>query len=324
MSVKKKGIDFMIDLFDATRNHIKFSEVIIPLSLFLYASKIYSTYNQPTALVIPEGELIQTQKLISKKGIFTLSGGKDSLAVFLKNRNKFSEVKCFYVRGITPYVKDSEFHRAKKISEILNVTLEEIILDFNTYTSLPESVIKNQMIYAIIMDKLDSTPLAIGFGGTNELGPQSMCFYHDHPDAFKLFHQFAIQSWGEHNLIPFVKDELESYSIIYELAPRLVNMISSCMTPADKKDEVREWIQKEFGIELENEYQCGACYKCAEEQIIAKRFYNRIIPEKYNLFCQSVIIDKCLFEKHNLNGFVPANYLAKLGINSVRELLIKE
>jgi hypothetical protein len=298
----------MIDLFEATRDHTNFKQIIVPPELSSYVSELYKAYTQPLDLILTNGVLIKADTPQSDYGIFTLTGGKDSLAVFLKNRQLY---------GITPYVGNSEREQAESIANKLNVNLETVDLNFNGTTTLVESVIKNQMIYALIMNKLDKNPLAIGFGGTSELGPQSMCFYHDNPHAFENFRQFAISSWGNHELMPFLKDEVESFEVIYANAPDLINMISSCMTPINEKISKREQIQQKFGVSLDNPYQCGVCYKCAEEQIIAKKYHGRKIPLDYENFCKTVIINKCLFEKHNLNRFEPTAYLAKLGITSV-------
>lgn len=50
-------------------------------------------------------------------------------------------------------------------------------------------------------------------------------------------------------------------------------------------------------------------------------FYKDNISEDYKNFCKAVLIEKCVFEKHNLNGLVAHKYLTRLNINSVTELL---
>lgn len=93
------------------------------------------------------------------------------------------------------------------------------------------------------------------------------------------------------------------------------------MTPQIKKFILREETERIFGISLSNEYQCGSCYKCAEEQVISSRFHGRNLPKKYLRYCESLLIDKCVFENHNINGFVPYEYLKKIGIKSIFDLI---
>jgi len=312
--MKQSGIEFMLDLFDATRNHIDFSEVCVPESLSEYVKSLYEKYSQDVSKVSCDCELIHSFNPRKNSAVFTITGGKDSIATFLKSRNKFNSYRCFYVKGITPYVKERELESARIIADMLDFELETIDLGFDYTTSLVESVIKNQMIYALVLDNLGYTPSHIGFGGTKELGPQSMCFYHDSTDAFEKFSVFARSAWGEHTVMEFQKDEIESYRIIYENAPQIISHLSSCMTPEDKKNKIRKEVTQRFGLFLENEYQCGACYKCAEEQIIAKEFFGRKISEDYANFCRTVLIDKCTKESHNMNGLVPKEYLSKLNI----------
>ena len=319
--MRKTGIEFMQDLFDATRNHNQFQPVVIPPELETYVEALYHAYNHPTSLVEPSGQLIPACDDKSESAVFTFSGGKDSLATFLMNRNRFPSFDCFYVTGITPYVKNEEYKRAVALAERLGIELKSVDLGMSNDTTLVESVIKNQMIYALVMETIGYTPAGIGFGGTLELGPQSMCFFHDSNEAFSLFQHFASVAWGEHELMPYSKDEIEAYRIIVEENPELVKMLSSCMAPADHKSRIRADIEEKFDIQLENKYQCGACYKCAEEQLVLSTFHGRSIPERYARFCKAVLVDKSVFEEHNLNGLVPHHYLRKLGISSVVELI---
>ncbi|PIZ52389.1 hypothetical protein COY27_00500 [Candidatus Woesearchaeota archaeon CG_4_10_14_0_2_um_filter_33_13] len=319
--MEKTGIGFMRDLFSATRNHRQFQPVVIPQELETYVEALYQAYKQPTNLIDPSGQLVPTSKEKSESAVFTFSGGKDSLATFLMNQKHFPSFDCFYVTGITPYVKDEEYKRAIALAESLGIELKSVDLGMSNDTTLVESVIKNQMIYALVMETIGYTPAGIGFGGTLELGPQSMCFFHDSNEAFSLFQHFASVAWGEHELMPYSKDEIEAYRIIVEENPELVKMLSSCMAPADHKSRIRADIEEKFDIQLENKYQCGACYKCAEEQLVLSTFHGRSIPERYARFCKAVLVDKSVFEEHNLNGLVPHHYLRKLGISSVVELI---
>jgi hypothetical protein len=319
--MKKSGFEFVKDLFNATRNHKLFNKIIIPPELADYTLKLYERYNQPLKLVIPEGELIKSNKNKSDKAIFTFSGGKDSLATFIKYKEQFQSFECFYILGITPFLKEEEYKRANNLAQKLNVQLKTINLEISNKTSLLESVIKNQMIYALIMEKYEKLPLAIGFGGTQELGPQSMCFYHDTNESFQLFHKFSSISWGEHKILPFLKDEVEAYDIIMSKNSSLENSISSCMTPIEKKEEVRKEIETKFKVSLSNDFQCGACYKCAEEKIILHKYHGKELSKEYEKFCKAIIMDKCVFEEHNLNGLIAHKYLKKLGIETTLELI---
>ncbi len=319
--MEKTGIEFMRDLFDATRDHTAFAQVLVPPELADYAKALYGHYNQSLDLIDFRGRLIKSEKKKTDKTAFTLSGGKDSLATFLMNRDRVNEFDCFHVVGITPYVKEEEYGRAQNLAKKLGLNLQRIDLGMDNSTSLVESVIKNQMIYALVMEKFEGIPTSIGFGGTLELGPQSMCFYHDTNESFQLFHQFATAAWANHELLPYSRDEVDAYATIMKADPSLRNYISSCMTSIDKKQEVRKITQSHFGVVLDNEYQCGTCYKCAEEKVIMSKFHGDSLPKDYEQFCKAVLIDKCVFEEHNMNGLVAHKYLTRLGITSVTDLL---
>lgn len=307
----KKGIEFVFDLFEATR-HQKFRQVILPKELVSYASRLYALYEQNPALVVPEGELIPEIKPSSQDAVFSFSGGKDSLAAFLLHKDKFEpNIICTYIQGVSPKYPE-EFSRAKQIATTLDIKLSVLKLEVDNKTWLPESVIKNQLIYAMILDNRQTLPKAIGFGGTKAVGPQSMAFYHDSPSAFELFHSFAQVGWGQHELLEFVEDEIESYRIIDAKRPDLFNLLTSCMCAADEKSVIRKNIQGKFRVILENEYDCGQCYKCAEKAMISKKFFHRTYSEEYIRFCEEVLIDK-VNSPYHMNG-IPKDYLAKLDI----------
>ncbi len=206
-TIKKTGIEFMYDLYKATAKK-KCKPIVVCPELYPYVKQLYKLYEQPLDLISKKGKLIPKRKKKNNKAIVAVSGGKDSLATLFDTINKFGDkVECFHVMNINRlYPKEKE--NVMKIARHLNLKLNKINFPiFKTW--LPESIIKNQMIYALILEKYPYLPKAIGFGGTNDIGPQSMAFFHDSRKAFKLFHEFAKKSWGNHALIPFLKDEIQ-------------------------------------------------------------------------------------------------------------------
>jgi hypothetical protein len=314
--IKKTGIEFMVDLFESTRKK-SFKEIVIPRELYPYVNKLYTLYEQPVELIKRNGILIPAKKNKSNKALFSLSGGKDSLSVLLKNKKRFEpNVECFYIKNISP-LYNKEISNAINLSKKLEIKLNLLnFFDFidDNKTWLPESVIKNQMIYAMVLENYSELPLAIGFGGTRKIGPQSMAFYHDSPDAFGKFYEYAKIAWGDHELVPFVEDEVESYTIINKnCSEGIFNLLASCMCKPEEKLKVRKEIISRFNIMLTNNYDCGRCYKCAEKIIIHSNFFGRKYPESYLKFCMEVLKDK-VNSPYNMNG-VPIEYLKKLGIN---------
>lgn len=300
----KTGIEFMKDLFESTR-YRDFKEVQVPPSLYPYAYLLFRLYNQPTGLVDDSGVLVPNYKEESDVSVFSFSGGKDSIASYLKHVERFSPNDLFYVSGISPLYPE-EVSRARIIADELGEHLTEAELGLDNKTWLPESVIKNQYIYSMIMEHYPFRPRAVGFGGTVEVGPQSMAFFHDSPEAFNLFHRFAEESWGRHTLIPFLQDEFESYELLSK-HPELIPLVASCHGMPEKKEADRMEIKRRFGVELENKYDCGKCYKCAEKGII---IHGKDYPKEYLEYCMDVITKK-VYSEYNMNG-VPTEYLRKM------------
>ena len=298
------GIEFMRELFESTR-YGEFKEVQVPPSLYPYAYLLYRLYNQPTELVHDSGILVPNLKEQSGVSVFSFSGGKDSIGSYLKHGERFSPNDLFYVSGASPLYPE-EINRTRLIADELGEHLTEDELGLDNDTWLSESVIKNQFIYSIIMEHYPFIPRAVGFGGTVEVGPQSMAFFHDSQEAFRLFHRFANESWGRHTLIPFLQDEFESYDMLMK-RPELIPLLVSCHGIPEQKESDRLEIKERFGVELENEYECGKCYKCAEKGIIT---HGNEYPKDYLDYCLDIITQKT-YSEHNMNG-IPTEYLRKI------------
>lgn len=309
----------MNDLYLATANS-KFSEVTVCPELYPYVKLVYEAYDNPISLIEKNGVLKKTIKPTKKVSVFTVSGGKDSLSTYLKERTN-NNLLC-HVLDINP-LYPSEKDVVKKLYKIFDEKIS--FFDFSlkdVKTWLPESVIKNQMIYALILDSLDFLPSSIAFGGTKKVGPQSMAFFHDNPLAFKLFYRFAKKAWGKHRILDFVEDEVEAYKIIYENSPENIDYyIGSCMSKYEDKEKIRRSIERKFKIKLDNSYDCGTCYKCVEKVLIKNKYWRVEYPKEYLEFCRKIIMNK-IQETLKFNGCpkeclkerYPQKYLEKMEI----------
>jgi hypothetical protein len=311
MTIEKTGLEYMIDLFMATKEK-KFKKIIICPELYSYTKTLYRLYNQPLRLVKKTGVLKPIIKEKEKYISVAFSGGKDSLATLLRAMKKYKHVKCFYVMGMSP-LYPNEKRQTFKVADYLRIKLNKINLKLNEKLWLTESVIKNQLIYAAIMENDKKRPIAIGFGGTKEIGPQSMAFFHDSKKSFYLFHEFAKKAWGSHKLLPLLKNEIESYLILNKLgSTKLYSMTASCMTPPTDKKNVRKDIEKRFKVKLSNQYECGGCYKCVEKALINSMFFHKKYPKEYIDECKR-LIKKKVDTTFNMNGY-PHKYLKRLGL----------
>ncbi len=325
MTFEKKGIDYMYDLYLATSKK-KFTKVVVCPELYPYAKLIYEAYDNPISLIDNSGKLLFSRKKRKKPFfVFLVSSGKDSLATFFKHRKKQKKQnKLVHVLNINP-LYPFEKKLAKRIFKLLRLNVDFFNFKLRkTGLWLPESVIKNQMIYAFVLEKLDFLPLAIGFGGTRYVGPQSMAFFHDNFLAFKLFHEFANKAWGTHKLLPFLDDEIMAYQILFKKAPTSVlNILGSCMADYKEKGKIKRSVETKFNFSISNKYECGKCYKCAEKAIIEDKFLNKKYPKKYLSFCKKIISDK-IKETLKLNGYpasclkqrFPKHYLERMGFRN--------
>lgn len=321
--VFKTGIEYMFDLYKATSKP-KFDKICLCPELAEYAKLIYEAYDNKITLIDSSGKLEKKHKVKKKVSVFSVTGGKDSTAVFLKNKNcKDTKDYGCHILNIN-LLYPSEKEKVESMASLLNLKVQFIESGLkNTKTFLPESVIKNQMIHALILEKIDFLPQYLGFGGTKNIGPQSMAFFHDHPKAFEAFHKFANSSWGNHEFLPFLEDEIESYQIINSSnISHLKEGLASCMTQQNKKRVMRESVQKKYEIMLANEYDCGKCYKCVEKAIIEEKYFGVAYPNRYLKFCRDIIIKK-IEEVLTFNGYpsqllktrIPYHYLTRMGIS---------
>lgn len=303
-------IKLLMDLFEATREK-DFKKVTVHSSLYEYTYLLYRLYDQPTSLIEKTDEIEISHKPRKEIDIYTITGGKDSLGVYLKNRKINNKENLYYVQGINvPYPE--EINIATEIAQKIGKKIELIDIGINPNTWLQDSVIKNQFIYGLVLDHLPYLPAKIGFGGTKKLGPQGMAFFHDSVVAFELFHEFAKLSWGDHELAEFTEDEEESYALIYKNYPYLLGNLSSCMTHKEDKKQLRENVTKKYNITSDNEYSCLSCYKCCERAIILNKNHDFVYNKEYLDFCKSILIEK-VFSEYHMNGY-PIDYLLKLDL----------
>ncbi len=309
-NIAKTGMGFVFDLYKATLT-AEFQAVTLPPGLIPYAERLYTMYKQNVGLLDDKGELVTTNPQSIDVGLFSFSGGKDSLAVFLKHRHRYSGTICCYVAGASPaYI--GEHSRAQDVATRLGVSLRTIQLRRGKNGFLQESVIKNQLIHAMMLDEF-GLPQGIGFGATEMVGLQSMAFFHDSKQAFELFHRFAEIAWGDHEFAPFLEDEVDSYNTIFQTGHEdLLNFTASCMTRPHLKRSLRLDVENRFGQVSYNDYDCCACYKCAEKAFILNRYFDREYVGDYLDFCKDLILEKAR-SPHKMNGF-PAQCLGKLGL----------
>lgn len=303
------GVEFMQKLYQATAPRNCRPVNVCP-ELYPYAAELYGRYQQPVERVTQTGRLIRARKEKRDIELVALSGGKDSLAMLLKHLEPNKAPECYYVNGIN-HLDPAEQTYVKSISSTLGVTLHTIEFSSSAKLWLPESIIKNQMIYALVMDSYPGLPKEIGFGYTRNVGPQSMAFFHDSMKSFDLFHEFAVQAWGPHDMMEPLEDEVESFTVIREKAPpALSDNLASCMSREEDKAMSRRELQNRFGILLSNRYSCGLCYKCAEKAIIEHDFFNVPYPDHYLKECRKILLDKAN-ATIAMNGY-PLDYLKKL------------
>lgn len=303
------GIEFMQELYEATAPRNCRPVNVCP-ELYPYAAELYRKYQQPVERITQTATLLRARKETRDTRLVALSGGKDSLALLLKHLGRDEGLECYYVNGVNR-LDPAEQTIVKSISAKLGLTLHTIEFHSNAELWLPESIIKNQMIYALVMDSYPGLPKEIGFGYTRKIGPQSMAFFHDSMKSFDLFHEFAVQAWGPHDMMEPLEDEVESFTVIREKAPiGLSDSLASCMSREEDKAMSRRELQNRFGVALSNDYSCGLCYKCAEKAVIEHDFFNVPYPDHYIKECRKILLDKAN-ATIAMNGY-PLDYLKKL------------
>jgi len=139
-----------------------------------------------------------------------------------------------------------------------------------------------------------------------------MAFFHDSTKSFEMFHKFAVKSWGNHKIMPYLEDEVESYEIIRKMAPlEVLDVLGSCMTEDKFKKEKQKELKEKYKVVLDNGYACGLCYKCAEKSVIDSLFFNADYPKGYLKQCRRILLEKAN-STIQMNGY-PYGYLQKLG-----------
>lgn len=219
------------------------------------------------------------------------SGGKDLLANVLMLKSLGYRPILFFVKGIN-YKYTSEYATAKRLSAILDLPFVEYKMIVRGKNEYAENPIKNQLIFAIMLDyglKKGITHYSFGTyldSPTDELSFEYMLS--DSSQMFDTFMTFVNQIYPEVDAPMFLNDCCEAYKIIIDTDKSLLKYTNSCMSPIRYVNGYVSRAKKTYGIDLLPN-RCPSCYKCCTEAIILNEFGVTNYPEVYINHCKDVI-----------------------------------
>lgn len=164
LSKKVTLLQAIIILYQATLNGKDYKAVKVPEELYDYAIGLYELKGFDTELVTVDLKVIPCDfKKDKDLTIYLYTGGKDSLASWLKYKDDTKKAKLFHVHGLNQ-LYPLEVAMVEKHRDLLNHEVDICDIKLPQLKNQIEHPVKNLLTYALALDYYKTIPERFSFG----------------------------------------------------------------------------------------------------------------------------------------------------------------
>jgi len=283
------------NIYMATLDKKDLQPVKVPKELLDYTKTLYRGLGGEESLVTEHGSITPCNYPRDEDlTIFLYTGGKDSLASYMKYRGGKKD-KAIFIKGLNPlYPKEHELleHHAEKLKMDLSITT----LKAPRLKNQPESSVKNLLSYVIAIDYFKTIPGKMSFGFINpNLGITEELEDLEEEHLLAIKREMLLSEEVEGSLqtsevagdskevsvqaVLFlerfygigltsgVKSLAETYKLVKKSG--LIHHLTSCMSLTTFKEYNKKKSIEKYGIEVEGEKYLGATLRYRDKKRVS-------------------------------------------------------
>lgn len=211
----------------------------------------------------------------SRKAFIAFSGGKDCLATAIRAEQDGYQPTLVYISGVNKSLP-SERRHAVAVAQAVGYPLMEVKINISGNKEYNEHPLKNILILCLLIDLgTRHGATAFGLGNIFEENSAHGSLDYDLSDSFDMiraFNRFCQGFIPHYRYLTYIHDNLQSFYTVYKRDKRLIDLLSTCITPDYRKPMIHRHNVKKYGSDCVLDDCCGSCYKCADLYLFRRQF----------------------------------------------------